>query len=195
LTAMTTNANAGLRWLGRETPDLDEAKASLQRIVNDGSRAGTVIENIRTIFQKDSGHRTAIDVSELVTETLELVRSELRTHRVFASTKFAARLPRVNGDQTRLQQVLLNLIANAIDAIATVQDRDRVTSNSVRPPRIRGRCHVIGGFWEGHQAKRHRPHLRSVLYDKTRRHGDGVGTWSLHSRGTRREPLRCGKRV
>jgi signal transduction histidine kinase len=126
LTAMTTNANAGLRWLGREIPDLDEAKASLQRIVNDGHRAGAVIENIRTIFQKDSGHRTAIDISELVTETLEIVRSELRTHRVFASTKFAARLPRVNGDQTRLQQVLLNLIANAIDAMAAIQDRERI---------------------------------------------------------------------
>jgi signal transduction histidine kinase len=126
LAAMTINANAGLRWLARPNPDLVETKAALQRIVSDGHRVGEVIKNIRAVFKKDDGYRTMIDLGDLVTETLGLVRADLRSHRVRVEADVPPRLPHVSGDHIRLQQVFLNLFANAIEAMSEVNDRERV---------------------------------------------------------------------
>jgi C4-dicarboxylate-specific signal transduction histidine kinase len=118
LSGMITNAEAGLRWLDRTTPDLDEAKAALKQITADGHRAGAVIEGIRAIFRKDAGNRTSLDINELIAEALSLVRDELQKHRVSVRVEPTERLPRVKGDRVQLQQVLLNLVTNAIDAMA-----------------------------------------------------------------------------
>jgi len=126
LAAMTTNASAGLRWLVRETPNLPEARAALERIVDDGHRAGTVLEKIRTIFKKDAGARVSLDISELVQGTLGLARTELQACRILVDVSVDEGLPRVIGDHTQLQQVLLNLVTNAIDSMASTSDRDRV---------------------------------------------------------------------
>jgi signal transduction histidine kinase len=118
LSGMITNADAGLRWLNRPNPDLDEAKHALQQIAADGHRAGAVIGSIRAIFTKDNRNRNFVDVNELVGETLELVRGELQMRRVLIQTEFQEPLPSIMGDRVQLQQVLLNLIANAIDSMA-----------------------------------------------------------------------------
>jgi signal transduction histidine kinase len=118
LSGMITNAEAGFRWLDRTTPDLDEAKAAFKQITMDGHRAGAVIEGIRAIFKKDAGNRTSLDINELIAEALALVRDELRRHRVSVQVGPDERLPRVKGDRVQLQQVLLNLITNAIDSMA-----------------------------------------------------------------------------
>jgi C4-dicarboxylate-specific signal transduction histidine kinase len=126
LAAMTTNAGAGLRWLARTTPNLDEARAALQRIVDDGHRAGAVLENIRALFKKDLGTRASLDIGELVHGTLGLARAELQASRVLVDVSMDERLPRIVGDHTQLQQVLLNLITNAIDSMAFISDRERL---------------------------------------------------------------------
>jgi signal transduction histidine kinase len=118
LSAMVTHAAAGLRWLDRAIPDLDEAKAAFKRIAVDGHRAGAVIGSIRAIFKKDVGTRTSFDINELIGEALGLVRGELQTHRVSVQAEPNERLPRVKGDRVQLQQVLLNLITNAIESMA-----------------------------------------------------------------------------
>src|SRR6266446_9785412 len=82
LSGMIANADAGLRWLDRSTPDLDRAKASFKLIVADGHRAGAVIESIRAIFKKDARNRTLLDINELVGDALALVGDELQKHRV-----------------------------------------------------------------------------------------------------------------
>src|SRR5262249_28169412 len=82
LSAMTMNANAGLRWLDRAAPDLDAAKAALRRIVTNGHRAGAVIENIRALFKPDARTRTSLDVNNLIREALTLVRDDLQRHRI-----------------------------------------------------------------------------------------------------------------
>jgi len=120
LSAMVINADAGLRWLNRATPDLDETKAALEQIVANGHRAAAVIQRVRAMFRTIDLNRTAFDVNGLVGETLALMRADLQKHRILVQTELAEQLPQVIGDQIQLQQVLLNLIANAIDSMAAL---------------------------------------------------------------------------
>src|SRR5262249_26863313 len=120
LAAMITRSDTGLRWLERAAPDLEKAKAELRRISADGHRAGAVIESIRANFRKDAPVRVSLDVSDLVEEVLALLRDDLQNHRIVVRAERDAGLPRVVGDGIQLQQVILNLITNAIEAMATV---------------------------------------------------------------------------
>jgi len=118
LSGMITNADAGLNWLDRTTPDLDKAKASFKLIISDGHRAGEVIESIRAIFKKDTRNRTSLDINDLIGEALTLTHGDLQKHRILVHAEPNAQLPQVRGDRIQLQQVLLNLITNAIDSMA-----------------------------------------------------------------------------
>jgi signal transduction histidine kinase len=125
LTAMVTNANAALRWLMRMKPDLEEARSSLERIVNDGHRASEVIVSIRSMFKKNARGRRLLDANELLREALIMVDLDLRNQRVSVATDLRDGLPRLVADRGQLQQVILNLIANAIEAMDSVTDRAR----------------------------------------------------------------------
>jgi C4-dicarboxylate-specific signal transduction histidine kinase len=123
---MVTHADAGLRWLHRENPDLDEAKAALRSIVNDGHRAARIIESVRTVFRKGKRDRIPVDVNELIQQVLGHSRSEVRLDRVSVETDLGEDLPAVTGNPVQLQQVLSNLVTNALDAMTSVTDRPRV---------------------------------------------------------------------
>ena len=117
LSAMITRSETGLRWLDRSMPDLDKAKAQFRQIAADGYRAGAVIESIRANFRNDARSRTSIDVNDLIAEALALVRDDLQRHRILIKAESSAGLPQIIGDRIQLQQVLLNLITNAVDAM------------------------------------------------------------------------------
>src|SRR6516165_3165415 len=119
LTAIIASAKAGLIWLDRVEPDLDEARAALQRIVSNGHRAGAVIDNIRALFKRDARTRTLLGVDNLIRQALALVRDDLQTHRIAVQTDCNEWLPRIEGNQVQLHQVLVNLITNAIESMAT----------------------------------------------------------------------------
>jgi signal transduction histidine kinase len=121
LAAMTASAAAGRRWLNREAPDLPEALAAFDAISATGQRASAMIEGIRAMFKKDPATRTSIDLTDLVAEALGLLGGELRAHRISVRTEAPRRAPRVNGDRVLLQQVLVNLIANAIESMASTE--------------------------------------------------------------------------
>jgi signal transduction histidine kinase len=125
LTAMITSADAGFRFLDRSTPNLERAKEALKRIVTDGHRAGVVVESIRANFKNDDRARTSLDVNELIQEALSLERGDLQKHRIQVQAETAAQLPDVRGNRVQLQQVLVNLITNAIDSMAS-EDEPRV---------------------------------------------------------------------
>jgi signal transduction histidine kinase len=125
LTAMVTTADAGLRFLDRSIPNLDKAKEAFKRIVADGHRAGEVVGSIRANFKSDVRDRTAFDLNELIQEALALGRGDLQKHGIVVQAEPNKQLPEVRGNRVQLQQVLLNLIMNAIDAMAA-KDEPRI---------------------------------------------------------------------
>jgi signal transduction histidine kinase len=125
LTAMVTSADAGFRFLDRSAPDLDRARDLFKRIATDGHRAGEVVESIRANFKTDGHTRTSLHVNELIDEALSLERGDLQKHRILVQAETASQLPEVRGNRVQLQQVLVNLITNAIDSMAA-KDEPRV---------------------------------------------------------------------
>jgi signal transduction histidine kinase len=127
LTAMVTTADAGLRFLDRSVPNLDKAKEAFKRIVADGHRAGAVVGNIRANFKSDVRERTSFDLNELIQEALALGRGDLQKHGILVQAEPNRQLPEVRGNRVQLQQVLLNLIMNAVEAMAA-KDEPRILS-------------------------------------------------------------------
>jgi signal transduction histidine kinase len=125
LASIVNDANAGLRFLDRPAPDLPEAKEALTQIAAAGHRAGAIISGIRTIFKTEGRSRTSLDLNDLITETFTLLREDLQKQRIRVEADLDDHLPLVTGDRIQLQQVLVNLIANAIEAMRAV-DGSRV---------------------------------------------------------------------
>src|SRR6267142_532518 len=121
IAAAVTNANTCLRWLAGNTPNLKEARAAAMRIVKDGTRAGEIISRIRLLFKKGTPERELVDVSEVIREMIVLLRSEAMRYSISVRTELAEDLPQVLGDRVQLQQVLMNLIMNSIDAMKDVE--------------------------------------------------------------------------
>ena len=130
LSGIITSADAGLRFLDRSIPAVNDAKEALKHIVAEGHRAGSVIESIRTSFKNEDRTRASVDVNEVITETLALAREDLKKHRILVEAKLDEYLPQVTGYRIQLQQVLVNLIANAIDAMAAVSGSRVLTVES-----------------------------------------------------------------
>ena len=123
--AMVTNAAACARWLAARPPDMAEARSALANIVADGKRAGEVIARIRALTRRQAPRMELLDVNRKVREVLALAEHELKTHGIVLRTELAPALPGVAGDRVQLQQVLINLIVNAIEAMSGVDDRAR----------------------------------------------------------------------
>ena len=123
LAAIVSNGNAGLRWLNRLEPNLEEAGSAFGRVVNEGHRAAQIITSIRAMFKKDSGARSPVAINELVCDVVSTSLGELKSRRVSLALQLLDDLPLVQADRVQLQQVLLNLLTNAIDAMAAVTDR------------------------------------------------------------------------
>jgi signal transduction histidine kinase len=126
LAAVVTNADACRRWLTGPVPNLDEARAAVTRIVRDGNRASDVIGRIRALLKKNPTEQACLDTNEIIHEVLGLIQTEIRKHGVVLRLELAADLPRILGDRVQLQQVLLNLMMNGIEAMTAVTDRSRV---------------------------------------------------------------------
>ena len=125
LSAVITNAAACLSWLDHEQPDLSEARAALDRIIRDGTRAGEVIRRIRTLAKKADTKMAPLNLNEVLSEALTLVQHELLGSRVALRLEQASVLPLILADKVQLQQVILNLVINGIEAMQSVTDRAR----------------------------------------------------------------------
>ena len=123
IASVIMNASAGLRWLGAEPPNLQEVRQVLERIRKDGARAGDVIGRIRALARKDPVKVDELDINEAIREVIALTRGEVTHSRVTLSTHLAEVAP-IRGDRVQLQQVILNLILNAIEAMSDNEPRD-----------------------------------------------------------------------
>jgi C4-dicarboxylate-specific signal transduction histidine kinase len=124
LTGIVTRANAALRWLsGKDDPDVGKARDALSQIVSAGHHASDVVTSVRAMFRKDTQEKSAVDVNKLIRSVLGLVYMDLRKHSIESRTDLADSLPAVIGNEVQLQQVILNLVMNGIEAMSSTEPR------------------------------------------------------------------------
>jgi C4-dicarboxylate-specific signal transduction histidine kinase len=132
IAAAVANADACVRWLARDPPDLEEARAAAMEIMKDGTRAAEIIGRIRQLFKKGTPRRELLDVNEVIREMLVLLHSEVARCSISVRTELAADLPEIMGDRVQLQQVVMNLIGNSIDAM---KDMDGMRELAIKSQR------------------------------------------------------------
>jgi PAS domain S-box-containing protein len=132
IAAAATDARTCLRWLAREQPDLGEARESAERMVNAVTRAADIISRLRQLFKKGAPQTSLVDVSEVIQEMVVLLRSEASRHSVLIITELSEDLPRVVADRVQLQQVLMNLMLNGIEAMQDTKSGGQLTIRSLR---------------------------------------------------------------
>jgi PAS domain S-box-containing protein len=125
LAAIVMNGNAALRWLALDPPNLAKARDSAELIIRDGDRASQIINRIRALLKRTPPSKSLLDINEFVLEVVDLTRSELVRNNIRLGVELAGKLPTLPGDRIQLQQVMLNLIANAVEALRAIQDRQR----------------------------------------------------------------------
>lgn len=123
ISAAITNANTCVRWLARQHPDVEEAREAALRVVKDANRAAAIITNIRQLFKKGISQRDLVDVNEVIREMFVLLRNEANRYSISVRTDCDSSIPRIMADRVQLQQVLMNLMLNAIDALKAVNGR------------------------------------------------------------------------
>src|ERR1700752_2080511 len=120
IAAAVTDANTSLRWLMRDPPDLEEAREAASRTIKDATRAAEIISRVRQLFKKGPPQRELVDVNEVIQEMVVLLRGEAARYSIVVRTDLAADMPRVMGDRVQLQQVIMNLMMNSIEAMRDV---------------------------------------------------------------------------
>lgn len=173
LGAIVTNANAGLRWLDRSPPDLTEIRDALMHIAADGHRASDVIQSVRAVFTKGDQAGSPLDANELVRETIGILRPELEAAKIAVCLNLAPQLPLLHGHKIQLQQVVLNIVSNAADAMRTVTDRPKVLTVKSAPNDWGGVAIAIEDSGIGIE-----PEYAGRVFDPfftTKAHGMGMG--------------------
>jgi C4-dicarboxylate-specific signal transduction histidine kinase len=125
LAAIVANGDACLRWLGRDAPQLDEARAAVEGMISDGNRAAEVIRRIRALSKKTDTLKIPLPINEIIDDVILLLQREVLGHRASLSLELASELPLVLVDRIQLQQVIINLVMNGMEAMASVADRPR----------------------------------------------------------------------
>jgi C4-dicarboxylate-specific signal transduction histidine kinase len=171
LTAIMTSADASLRWLDRDQPQIDQVRRLLTRVIENTVRAGEVIKGLRALARKAEPQWTRLDLNELVNETLPLVRRELANESVMLSVQPTMKLAEIQGDRIQLQQVIINLVINAIQAMASSSDRQLlIRTAQLDADNVRLEVHDTGSGIDQDQANR----LFDAFYT-TKPDGMGMG--------------------
>ena len=125
LAAIVSNGSACLRWLAGDSPNLDEAREAARRIVRDGNRAGDVMTRIRAFLRKTDTEKSPLDINQIIQEVAILTQDEAAARGAVLRLDLADNIPPVLGDRIQLQQVILNIVMNGVEAMAAVSDRPR----------------------------------------------------------------------
>jgi signal transduction histidine kinase len=149
LAGIVTNGEACMRWLARDVPNLDEARSAVERMIGDGRRASGIIRKLRALSRKDGLRKTPLNLNDVINDTIPLVRRELFNNRVVLRLSLAQGLPVVMGDKVQLQQVVLNLTVNAIQAMSQIGTRARTLSVRSEPYGETGVCVTVSDSGDG----------------------------------------------
>jgi len=133
LTAIRSSASAAMNWLNKSVPDIDEARVATGSVIDITDRADAIISSVRELFRREAGHRQLVEIGKIVRESLVLMDAELRANQVSVQARYAQGLPSVRADRLQLQQVVLNLIKNAIDAMSATSVTNRRLEIKVSP--------------------------------------------------------------
>jgi signal transduction histidine kinase len=172
IAAAVTNANTCMLWLAGHDPNIEEARAAAMRIVLDGTRASEIISRIRLLFKKGTPERQSVDVNELIREMIVLLHSEATRYAIAVRTELAADLPQVMGDRVQLQQVVMNLVVNGIDAMKDVEGTRELTITSQRADTERVLVSVSD---TGIGLPAQQPEQIFKAFFTTKAHGTGMG--------------------
>ena len=169
LSAILANAQAALRWL--EKANLEEVREGLNGIVSDGHRASDIIKNLRAMFKNDVQEKTFVDINKLILSVLALVQIDLQNQKIELRTQLDDRIPEVLGNQVQLQQVILNLVMNAIESMGSLQTRVlRIKTKLGQSNTVQVSIKDTGA---GIRAVRHRSAFSADVHDQNARHGNG----------------------
>ncbi|MEH2560724.1 PAS domain S-box-containing protein [Bradyrhizobium sp. AZCC 2289] len=174
LAAVLANAEACLRWLNRETPDLDEARRSVEWVIDDGNRASEVIRRVRALAKKTDIEKVPLDANEVVREVFALVRGELISHQVSVRTEFAPALPVILGDRVQLQQVDHQPSDEWHRSDAIGHGSATRTSDPIQPGRDRTGARKCNRLWRGDLLRECGPAFQRLLHHQSQRHGYGT---------------------
>ena len=172
IAAAVTNANTCLRWLTRDHPDVEEARAAAMRIVKDGTRAGEIIKRIRLLFQKGTSQRELVDVNEVIREMIVHFRSEATRYDVQIRTALALDLTQVMADRVQLQQVLMNLMLNGMDAM---KDMDGARELAIKSQRAENEQLLVTVSDTGVGLPQQQADQIFKAFFTTKSHGTGMG--------------------
>lgn len=179
LTAILTNAETALLWLTRDPMNLDEAKQAIERIIGNTLRAADVVRGVRDLVRKSPPIAVNLDINDLIKDLLNLVSLNLRVHRIAVEVDLAENLESIRGDHGQLERVVANLVANGIEAMSTVQDRQRKLRVSTRPDKNGDVLVAVEDTGTGLD-----PALIDRIFDPlftTKCEGMGLGLWICRS--------------
>jgi signal transduction histidine kinase len=177
LTGIVTAASAARRWLALKEPGIEEARDALDQIERSGHRAGEIIKSLRGMFKKEAQARNPVDINKLIFAVLDIVRHELQKHEVDLRTELDESLPALEGDRVQLQQVVLNLVVNAIEAMQPAAPRILSIRSRVSKPNV---VHVaVEDTGTGIDPTDH-DHIFNLMFT-TKERGMGMGLSICHS--------------
>jgi len=172
IAAASTNANTCLRWLAGDTPDIEEARGAAMRIVKDAKRAAEIVNRIRQLFKKGTSQRELLDVNEIIQEMTVLLRGETTRFNILVATDLAADLPQVMADRVQLQQVLMNLMINGIEAM---KDMDGTRELAIKSQRTENEQLLVTVSDTGIGLPPHQTEQIFNAFFTTKPHGTGMG--------------------
>jgi hypothetical protein len=172
--AVVANAEACLRWLDRRTPDLNAARRSVEWVIDDGNRASEVIRRVRALAKKTDIEKVPLDVNHVVREVVALVQREMTSHRVSLRMELAPSLSVILGDRVQLQQVMLNLVMNGIEAMQSVADRPLELVIRSRQDETQRMLVSVDGLRRRNLRRECGPAVQRLLHHQDQRHGHGT---------------------
>jgi PAS domain S-box-containing protein len=189
LTGVLANAGTALRWLNTQPPNVEEARQYVALIARDGNRVSEVIQRVRGLVRKELPHAIRVDINDAILEVLELASTELQKNHVGVRTQLGRNLPLVVADRIQLQQVMLNLIVNASEAMSDVDEASRARPDC-QQRNERCQRNLCGGMRLRSWARSESVEVavRSVLYHQTARHAHGTFHQPLDYRSAWRSP-------